>query len=304
MHKRQKSTEQNGGVPTPKGESATGNGPLAGLHFWGGHTKGGIAWEVHRGDVVKALAPLKDARFHCVITSPPYFWQRDYDVDGQIGKESTIDGYVSAIASAMEGVKRVMRPDGLLFLNLGDTYYSAKGEPKGVDIKNGARRFGLRAVDASGLGVPRKTVIGIPWRVALAMITNGWTLRSPIVWQRESTIPEPTAKDRPWRTYEMLFMFSKTPRYYFNRTALTDEEDIWTISKRPKNTKGVHSAAFPEELVEKCLQVGCPPEGQVLDPFAGSGTVLRVSVRSGRPAVGIDLSERFCEHMARDLGSL
>src|SRR5260370_36898803 len=99
----------------------------------------------------------------------------------------------------MDGVKRVLRRDCWLLLNLGDTSYSAKGEPKGIDRKNGARRFGLRAVDASGLGVPRKTIIGIPWRVALKMIEREWTLRSPIVWQRESNLPEATAEGRPWR---------------------------------------------------------------------------------------------------------
>ncbi len=280
------------------------NGSLAGLHDWGGHTREGIAWKVHRGDVNKVLATLQEGRFHCVITSPPYFWQRDYNVEGQIGKESRIEDYVNSLAAAMDSVKRVLRRDGLLFLNLGDTYYSAKGEPKGIDRKNGARRFGLRAVDASGLGVPRKTAIGIPWRVALAMIRRAWTLRSPIVWQREGSLPEPTAKDRPWRTYEMIFMFSQSPRYYFLRQALGGEEDIWKISSRPKNTKGVHSAAFPEELVEKCLRIGCPEGGEVLDPFAGSGTVLRVALRSRRPAAGIDLSGRFCEHMVRDLSTL
>jgi DNA modification methylase len=274
---------------------------LAGLYYRGGHTNEGIAWEVHRGDVRKVLAGMQAARFHCAVTSPPYFWQRDYNVEGQIGKEVTIDDYVKSIADAMDEVKRVLRQDGLLFLNLGDTYYSAKGEPKGIDRKNGARRFGLRAVDASGLGVPRKTIIGIPWRVALEMVRRNWTLRSPIVWQRKGSLPEPTAKDRPWRTYEMIFMFSVSPRYHFVREGLDQEEDIWRISSRPKNTNGVHAAAFPDELVEKCLRVGCPDGGVVLDPFAGSGTVLRVALKSGRPAVGIDLNERFCEYMFREL---
>jgi len=204
----------------------------------------------------------------------------------------------------MEQVKRVLRADGLLFLNLGDTYYSAKGQPKGIDRKNGARRFGLRAVDASGLGVPRKTAIGIPWRVAIKMIEQGWTLRCPIVWRREAALPEPTARDRPWRTYEMLFMFSKKPHYYFSRAGLSEEEDIWTISDRPRNTGGLHSAAFPDRLVEKCLRVGCPDRGEVLDPFAGSGTVIRVAAGSGRPATGIDLSSAFCDYMVKTLRRL
>jgi DNA modification methylase len=276
----------------------------AGLNEWRGHTRNGTAWEIHRGDATSVLREIKDSSFNCVITSPPYYWQRDYKVDGQIGQERTIEGFVKSVADAMQEVQRVLTSDGLLFLNLGDTYYSAKGQPKGVDKKNSARRFGLRAVDASGLGVPRKTTIGIPWRVALEMIDRGWALRSPIVWTRTGAIPEPTAKDRPWRTYEMIFMFSKSPRYYFSRPALSREEDIWTISSRRRSNGGLHAAAFPEQLVQRCLDIGCPKEGKVLDPFAGTGTTLRVALKSGRPAAGIDLSEQFCEFMVKDLRSL
>lgn len=299
------------GKPNPKnGIAETIEIPHApttpcGLHEWSGHTKKRIPWVVHRGDARAVLQTLPEKHFACAITSPPYYWQRDYDVEGQIGKEPQIDEYVDAIVKSMDGVRRVLRQDGVLFLNLGDTYYSAKGQPKGNDPKNRARRFGLRAVDASGLGVPRKTVIGIPWRVALKMIEQGWVLRSPIIWRREGALPETTAHDRPWRTYETVFLFSKTPNYFFDRAGLGgDEEDIWTISSRPKNNNGRHSAAFPDELVERCLTVGCPPEGAVLDPFAGSGTVLRVAVQSGRPATGIDLSPTFCKYMTEQLDEI
>jgi DNA modification methylase len=237
------------------------------------------------------------------VTSPPYFWQRDYKVDGQIGKESTVEAYIQAVADSMDEVRRVLRDDGVLFLNLGDTYYSAKGQPKGNDPKNRARRFGLRAVDASGLGVPRKTVIGIPWRVALEMISRGWVLRAPIVWHRTKSLPEPTAHDRPWRTYEFVFLFSKTPRYHFDRQGLGGHEDVWTISTRPQSSNGRHSAAFPDALVERCLTIGCKKGGEVLDPFAGSGTVLRVAARLGHPSVGIDLSPDFCNYMVEQLDS-
>jgi DNA modification methylase len=239
-----------------------------------------------------------------VVTSPPYYSQRDYGVEGQIGLEKTIPGYVDRIVDTFQQVKRVLAPDGTLFLNLGDTYYCGKGQPVGVDRKNGARRFGLRPVDASGLGVPRKTAIGIPWRVAIAMIERGWTLRCPIIWLRNAAIPEPTSHDRPWRTYEMLFLFTRSPKYHFVRQNLKGEEDVWTISNRPKYSKGVHSATFPEELVQKCLDVGCKAGGEVLDPFSGSGTVLRVALLSGRPAVGIDLSEKYCAHTAKSVSSL
>lgn len=274
---------------------------LIGIHEWRGTTQSGIPWAVHRGDVVQVLNSLDANQFNCVVTSPPYYWQRDYKVDGQYGLERSIEQYVGHIVHAMEAVRRVLAKDGIMFLNLGDTYYSAKGQPKGHDRKNGARRFGLRAVDASGLGVPRKTIIGIPWRVALAMVGKGWVLRSPIIWRRENSQPEPTAKDRPWKTYETIFMFTKSPRYSFERANLEGEEDIWTISDRPIQAKGVHSAAFPDRLVERCLKIGCLNGGKVLDPFAGSGTVLRVATQLGYAATGIDISEEFCIHMVKEM---
>jgi DNA modification methylase len=276
----------------------------AGLHEWRGHTRDGIPWEVHKGDAAAVLKSFQPGSFDCVVTSPPYYWQRDYGVAGQIGQEKTIEGFTKSIADAMDQVRRVLAADGLLFLNLGDTYYSAKGQPKGADKKSSARRFGLRAVDASGLGVPRKTIIGIPWRVALEMIARGWVLRSPIVWTRKGAIPEPTAKDRPWRTYEMIFMFSKSPRYHFSRAALNAEEDIWTISARRRANGGLHTAAFPEELVQRCIAIGCRVGGRVLDPFAGTGTSIRVALESGRSGVAIDLSEQYCEFMVKELRGL
>lgn len=131
------------------------------------------------------------------------------------------------------------------------------------------------------------------------MINRGWVLRSPIIGQREAAMPEPTAKDRPWRTYELIFMFSKSQHYHLDRNALANNEDIWTISTRPKSSNGLHAAAYPEELVNRCLAVGCPEGGEVSDPFVGTGTTLEAAVKTKRPAVGIDLNQEFCEYSAR-----
>jgi DNA modification methylase len=247
---------------------------------------------------------LEKESFGCIVTSPPYYWQRDYEVEGQIGLEWQVEGYVEAIATTMDAAARLLAKDGLLFLNLGDTYYSKKGKPKGSDKKNWARRFGLRAVDTSGLGLPRKTAIGMPWRIALRMVDRGWTLRAPIVWRREHVQPEPTARDRPWRSYEMVFMFSRRPVYHFDRRSLDDEEDVWTIHSQSKVTNKLRSAYFPESLVGRCLKVGCKAGAAVLDPFAGSGTVLYAALAAGHPAVGIDLSGKACQYMVSELGSL
>jgi DNA modification methylase len=242
-------------------------------------------------------------RFSCVVTSPPYYWQRDYEVPGQIGQEPSIDGYVRAVCDTMDAVRRVLSRRGVLFLNLGDTYYSAKGKPQGRDPKHNGRRLKvLRAVDTSGLGVPQKTLIGIPWRAALEMIARGWILRAPIIWRREHAIPEPNALDRPWRTYEFMFMFTKSRKYDFAREPLKSSrvEDVWTIESRPKAGR-THPAVFPAELVSRCLQLGNPRRGPVLDPFAGSGTVLRVALELGMSAVGIDLNPRFCRAIVKGL---
>src|SRR5216683_4401421 len=126
-----RSADAEGRAKSHTDQCAPSNGLVSGLHEWRGHTRDGTAWEVHRGDVCKVLTGFSGEEFDCVVTSPPYYWQRDYKVLGQIGQEATILGYVDVIADAMEQVRRVLKKDGLLFLNLGDTYYSAKGQPKG-----------------------------------------------------------------------------------------------------------------------------------------------------------------------------
>ena len=214
-----------------------------------GQTTQGKQWTVYNGNANTVLKTLPDDFFQCAITSPPYFWLRDYGAEGQIGMEWKIDEYVQAIADVMDQVKRVLAHDGVFFLNIGDTYYSGKGESQGVDKKSRKRRFGLRAVDASGLGIPQKSLIGIPWRVAIEMISRGWVLRSSIIWDRLHSLPE-SVQDRPGRTYEHIFMFVKSRKYYFNREALNGEkDDVWTIKARPKPTPGISTAPYPDELL-------------------------------------------------------
>ena len=278
------------------------------LPAWKGLTRDGVEWQVHLGDSLSVVSCVPSESYNCVVTSPPYFWLRDYEVTNQIGLEETVDGYVTSICAVMDQIHRTLRQDGVLFLNLGDTYYSGKGKSHGIDKKSSKRRFGLRAVDKSGglgIGLLQKSVIGVPWRVAMEMCTRGWVLRSPIIWHRKHCLPE-AVRDRPRRSYEYVFMFVKSRKYYFNRQALLDavEEDMWTIVARPKSPNGLNTAPYPEELVERCLDLGCPSGGRVLDPFAGSGTTLRVALRTRRPAVGIDLSPTFCEHMVDELRRL
>jgi excisionase family DNA binding protein len=257
---------------------------------------GALKWVLYQGSSPKTLEALDPGSVNCVVTSPPYYWQRDYGVEGQMGHEPSIDEYVDALVDCFREVKRVLTDDGVVFLNLGDTFYSAKGRPHGRDPKHRGRQVArqqLRAVDGPGLGLPRKSLIGIPWRVALAMQDESWVLRSSIIWKRPAPLPEPSARDRPWRSYEHVFLFSKAPRYWFDRSSLGGDEDFWQISARPDNP-GSHFAPYPVEFAEKCVRCGCPEGGTVLDPFAGSGTTLIAALRAGRNAIGVELNPDYC----------
>ena len=249
---------------------------------------------------------MPDHSVNCVVTSPPYFWLRDYHVAGQLGMENTIDDYVNQLTLIMTEVRRVLRNDGVAFFNIGDTFYSGKGESQGFDEKSKKRRFGLRAVDKSGgmgIGLQRKSLIGIPWRLATSFIESGWILRSSIIWHRLNRLPE-HVRDRPARSYEYVFLLAQSRRYYFNKQALVErkiEEDMWTIAAQPRSAGALNTAPFPDELVLRCLEVGCPKNGVVLDPFVGSGTTLRVASGMNISGIGIDLNHNFCEYAANSL---
>jgi DNA modification methylase len=252
-------------------------------------------------DALSAIGQLPSNTFNVVVTSPPYFWARDYDVDGQIGHEDSVEEYVLRLAKIFDGVKRVLHPEGVFYLNIGDTYYSGNGQPHGTDPRSPSRNFmrkKLRAVDKSGWDIPKKSLIGIPWKVAFEMQRRGWTLRSDIIWNRLNAFVEPTARDRPYRQYEHIFLFSKSRFYSFDRLALSGYHDVWTIPiERGKSVD--HNASFPKEMVRRCILTGSPLGGSVLDPFVGSGTTLEVALQLGRHSVGIDLSSKYFQDFAR-----
>ena len=249
---------------------------------------------VMTGDALAVLRELPAGVFNVAVTSPPYYWARDYEVSGQIGHEDSVDEYVSALAAVFRELRRVLHPEGVFYLNIGDTYYSGNGQPHGSDPRSPSRNFmrkRLRPVDRSGWGIPKKSLIGVPWKVAFAMQKDGWTLRSDIIWNRGNAFTEPTARDRPYRQYEHLFLFSKTRFYSFDRSQLDEAEDVWTLPI--ERTRRNHSASFPSALVRRCILTGSPPGGHVIDPFVGSGTTLDVAVDEGRSAVGVELNAKY-----------
>jgi site-specific DNA-methyltransferase (adenine-specific) len=185
--------------------------------------KGAVCGGVLRGNALDSLRFLPSNVFNVAVTSPPYYWARDYGFSGQIGHEDSVGEFVSQLADVFDEVKRVLHPEGVFFLNIGDTYYSGNGQPHGHDPRCSSRLFmrkKLRAVDRSGWDIPKKSLIGVPWQVAFEMQRRGWTLRSDIIWNRCNAFVEPTARDRPYRQYEHVFLFSKSRFYSSGRGRL------------------------------------------------------------------------------------
>lgn len=257
-----------------------------------------------QGDCRNILPTLPAGSANCCVTSPPYYWLRDYGMDCQIGHEPTVADYVRVLGDVFDEVRRVLADDGVLWLNLGDSYYSGNGQPHGHDPKSPSRNFSrtkLRPLDVGGWDIPKKSLLGIPWLVAMELQRRQWTLRSDVVWCRPTALAEPNVTDRPGRQHEYLFLLSRSKRYWFDKAALP-EASVWHIAHE-RGVEG-HSAAFPEELAARCIRSGCPAGGTVLDPFGGSGTVGLVANGIGRDAVLIELNPAYAGTGERRVGPL
>lgn len=185
------------------------------------------AYKVHVGDCLESLRKMPDQSVHCCVTSPPYFGLRDYGVEGQIGLEPTPDEFVQALVEVFREVHRVLRDDGTLWLNLGDSYARnpAKGQHKPGDSGKQAYLYdtgGGRASVTAQTGLQDKQLIGIPWRVAFALQADGWYLRQDIIWHKPNPMPE-SVRDRCTKAHEYVFLLSKSPRYYFDHVAIKEK---------------------------------------------------------------------------------
>jgi DNA modification methylase len=280
--------------------------------------------QIIQGDALEELKKLPDQCCSTCVTSPPYYNMRNYNAADQIGMEESPDEYVKKLVEVFREVHRVLKDDGTLWLNMGDSY---------------AKHF-------EDGGVKRKDLIGIPWLLAFALRSDGWYLRADIIWHKPNTMPE-AAKDRPTRAHEYVFLLSKSGRYYYNAEAVKElavgydpkkpgrkrgnaktfrggnaythgkaknnssavereshgltanetgkrnRRSVWTIATRPY--KGAHFATFPEELVRPCILAGSRPGDMVLDPFSGSGTTGAVAAKEGRDFIGIDINPDYCK---------
>ncbi|MCC9606955.1 site-specific DNA-methyltransferase [Blastopirellula sp. JC732] len=273
------------------------------------------------GDATQVIAAWPDEFIDAVVTSPPYFQQRDYSGDEQIGLEKTPAEYIERLVALFAQVQRTLKESGSLWVVLGDKYVNGE-------------------------------LLGMPWRFALAMKDAGWILRSDVIWQKPNAMPS-SVKTRPTTDHEYVFFFSKSKEYYYDADAIREphvtfseksqmkggrrhfhqrgstpeagknggssnlHDGRWDQAFHPqgRNKRTVwsiplskfreaHFAVFPEKLVETCLLATCPPEGIALDPFMGSGTVGVVARKLGRHYLGVDQSPEYCEMARRRLAKM
>jgi DNA modification methylase len=273
------------------------------------------------GDVRELSRGLPAGSVHCIVTSPPYYGHRAYSAAGdprELGREKAPQDYVDALVGCLGEAGRLLRDDGTLWLNLGDTYR-------------------------------RGRLLGIPWRVALALQDAGWHLRADIVWHKPNAMPS-SVRTRPTTDHEYLFLLSKSASYHYDADAIREPHVTFTERSRMRGGRGhfgkragtpergknqgngnlhdarwdeyfhpagrnrrtvwsvplgkfreAHFAVFPEALIEPCVKAGCPPGGVVLDPFMGSGTTAVVCRRLGRHYLGFELIPEYVELARRRL---
>lgn len=221
------------------------------------------AYQLHVGDCLGSLRAMPDKSVHCCVTSPPYFGLRDYGVDGQIGLEPTPDEFVQALVEVFREVRRVLRDDGTLWLNLGDSYAGSYGnqgrkETRGTQRQiNGAMmqqvndgRYPSAGSKTGSLertpGLKNKDLIGIPWRVAFALQADGWYLRQDIIWHKPNPMPE-SVRDRCTKAHEYVFLLSKSPRYFFDGDAIKEPVAASTVERlaQPTLAQQTGSARVP-----------------------------------------------------------
>jgi len=264
--------------------------------------------EVLVGDSLDLLPKLTTESIQCCVTSPPYWGLRDYEHSAQIGSEPSPVDYVQNLIKIFREVRRVLRNDGTLWLNIGDGYARnggvGKHGPNAIvgNTKKLIQKRNCKVPDCWGL--KDRDLLGMPWRVAFALQEDGWILRSKITWVKKNPMPE-SVKNRPTSATEEIFMFAKSTTYYYNSESIREESganlrNYWILNQDAG--KYGHPAAFPRELARRCILLGSN-EGQiVLDPFGGSGTTGIVANELHRKAIIIELNPTYAE-MALSRGS-
>lgn len=283
-----------------------------------------------QGDALEQLRHLPPESVHTCVTSPPYYNLRDYGAAGQIGNEASVEEYLQSLVSVFREVRRVLRADGTLWVNMGDSYATRSGSQPPTNTRNSCGHTAKHPPR----GYKYKDLIGVPWQLAFALRADGWYLRQDIIWAKSNGLPE-SVRDRCTKSHEYIFLLSKQPRYYFDAEAISEpiadsnarrygqdlagqqgsnrqpgkdapmkaalprvsgrrnKRDVWTVSV--SRYRCAHPAVFPEKLIEPCILAGCPEGGTVLDPFAGSGTTGAAAKRLGRDFIGCEIDPEYAQ---------
>ena len=288
---------------------------------------------IYNMDCLEGMKQIPDGSVDCVITSPPYYNLRDYNAEGQIGLENTIEEYIDKLCDVFDEVHRILRPQGTLWLNIGDCYAtgtmaSRQESPNpGVgannkDAQNSVPRLG------NPNGCKTKDLVGVPWMLAFALRRRGWYLRQDIIWQKPNAMPE-SVRDRCVKSHEYIFLLSKEEKYFINyeelrEPAVTGERHNETNKRNvqvevpghqkqfrggnPNDGKRTkrdvwsilvapgyegHHATFPIELPRQCIKLGCIEGNTVLDPFMGSGTTAIACIKEKRHFIGFELNKEY-----------
>ena len=257
--------------------------------------------QILTGDSLTILPTLMTESIQCCVTSPPYWGLRDYEHSAQIGAESSPEVYVENLVKMFREVRRVLRQDGTVWLNVGDGY--ARNGGTGNHGPNAAVGNTKKLIQKRNCKVPDcwglkdRDLICLPWRVAFALQSDGWILRSKITWIKKNAMPE-SVKNRPTSSTEEVFLFAKSPKYFYNPHGIREESGAnlrnhWVLS--PDSSRSGHPATFPRELARRCILLGSRENDTILDPFSGSGTTGIAANELNRKAILIELNSSYAE---------
>jgi DNA modification methylase len=305
-----------------------GGNPSCGHFIMGDGHAAGLKQNTNRG----SLRTAKDICHACGAVR----------IDSQIGLEETPEAYIAQLAEIFREVKRILKPQGTLWLNIGDSY-AGSGRGKGDINKKGIQQKASYVGDFIKpyrlQGYKNKDLIGIPWMLAFALRADGWYLRQDIIWHKPNPMPE-SVRDRCTKSHEYIFLLAKSAKYHFDGKAIQTENrgsehdrrarigrktyptalingirnsgyypmankrSVWTVCNHPE--KEAHFACFPQMLIADCIKAGCPEGGTVLDPFIGSGTTAIVARKLSRNYIGFELNPDYMKiaetKLNRELG--
>ncbi len=266
-------------------------------------------YRVIPGDCRDVLPTLDANSVQCCVTSPPYWGLRDYDHPGQIGAEPSPDEYVANLVAVFRDVRRTLRKDGTVWLNVGDGYArngGTGGHGPNAIVGNTKKLIQKRNCKVPEVwGLKDRDLMGLPWRVAFALQNDGWYLRSRITWVKKTAMPE-SVKNRPTTSTEDIFLLTKSPTYFYDPNGFREASganlrNFWILG--PESNGNGHPAAYPRELARRCILLGSKPDDTILDPFGGSGTTGVAATELMRKSILIEINPDFVK-ISRDRGKI